>query len=257
MNSNEFLQLLNYAGIILCVVALCLLIVRGQWRQYWALGTLLFVRAFSGLLVSVALLSSGKSIEKHLAYQIYFYVYWTAFAIEAVLALLILYGALRLVLTPLRGLQSLGSRIFCGIAFFCAVLAASVPFGPNINGTRYLVAVVTQLQRMQAILTLCLLLFVLSVARAVGLSYRNSVLAVTVGLGTLAVMDLVSNIWLVHNPKMYQQYNVANAVAATVVVGLWAVYLALPERGRRTVDLPADSLLARWNRTCLIWIDGV
>jgi hypothetical protein len=255
MNSSELMQLLNYSEIILCVVALCFLFVRRQWRQYWALGMFLLVRAAYDLLISVALLLLSKGmVEKHLVFQIYFYAYWAAFAIEAVLALFILYGALGLVLRPLRGLQRLGSRIFCGIAIFCAAMAAIVPFAPGINGFRYLAATITQLQRLQDFLTLCLVLFVLSVARAMGLSYRSTVLVVTVGLGILAAMDLVRTTgWLTHHPEEYLQYNVASAIAATVVLGFWAVHLALPERGRRTVDLPDDSLLARLDRIGLSW----
>jgi hypothetical protein len=209
---------------------------------------LLLVRATTGLSLLLVIRSSGNAIEKHLAYQIYFYVYWGAFAIEILLSLLVLYGVFRVVLEPLPGLQRLGSRIFFGIAILCFALAVLTSFGPHLNGSRLLVAAITQLQGTLYLFTLCLVLYVFGVTRAVGLSYRNTVFGVTVGLGILAAKELVVTSVLTHSPQMFQQSNVVNGVVAAAVTGLWTVYLALSEPGRRTVELPANSLLARWNR---------
>jgi hypothetical protein len=247
MGSKEFLDLLSYVEIALCIVALCFLIFRGLWRQYWALGTLLLVRALSGIISSLTVHLSGKSLDKHLAYQIYFYVYWTTIAIECLLTFLILYCALRLVLNPLRRLQRLGSRIFSVITIFCIAIAAFIPSATSIYGVRYLVGAVSQLQLVQDAAVFGLLLFMLFAARALGLSYRSIVVAVTVGLGTLAAMDMVRIIWFTHHPQAYSQFNMANAIARTVVAGLWALCLALPEPPRRDVKFAADSALARWN----------
>ncbi len=248
MSSEGLLHLLTYTEIILSIVALYFLIFRGHWRLYWALGMLLLVRATTGLFLSLVLHLSGKAIQKHLAYQIYFYVYWVTFAIEILLTLLALYGAFRVVLEPLQGLQRLGSRIFRGIAIVGFALAVLISFGPHIDGSHFLIAAITQLQSTLALFTLCLVLYVFSVMRAVGLSYRNTVFAVTMGLGILAAKELVVTSVLTHSPQMFPQYNVVNGVVAVAVTGLWAVYLALSEPGRRTVELPANSLLARWNR---------
>jgi hypothetical protein len=254
MSSNELLHLLPYAEIILCVVALYFLIFRGHWRLYWALGMLLLVRATTGLVLLLVSHSSEKAIEKHLAYQIYFYVYWGALAVEILLTLLVLYSVFRVVLEPFRGLQRLGSRIFCGIAILCFALAVFTSFGPHLDGRHLLVAAITQLQNTLALFTICLVLYVFGFTRDVGLSYRGTVFGVTAGLGILAAMELVVTGWLAHSPQMFQQFNFVNAIVVAAVMGLWAAYLALPERGRRTVELPANSLLARWNRT---WTGGV
>ena len=248
MSSTELLHLLPYAEIILCLVALYFLISRGHWQLYWALGMLLLVRVTTSLFLLLILHLSGNAIEKHLAYQIYFYVYWGAFAIEVLLTLLVLYDAFRVVLEPFRGLQRLGSRIFCGIAVLCFALAVFISFGPHIDGSRLLIAAITQLQGTLDFFTLCVVLYIFGVMRAVGLSYRSTVFGVTMGLGILAAKELVVTSVLTHNPQMFQQSNVVNGVVAVAVAGLWAVYLALSEPGRRTVELPANSYLARWNR---------
>jgi hypothetical protein len=165
-----------------------------------------------------------------------------------VLTLLVLYGVFRVVLEPFPGLQRLGSRIFRGIAILCFALAVFTSLGPHLNGRSLLIAAITQLQSTLAVFTLCLVLCVFGLTRTVGLSYRNTVFGVTLGLGILAAKELVVSSVLTHNARMFQQSNVVNGVVAVAVTGLWAVYLALPEPGRGTVELPASSLLARWNR---------
>jgi hypothetical protein len=230
MSSTQLLDLVTYTEIILCIVAIYFLISRGHWRLYWALGTLLIVRATTSLVLLLVVHLSDKAIERHLAYQIYFYVYWGTYALESLLTLLVLYGALRVVLEPLPALQRLGSRIFCGIAIVCFPLAVFISIGPHLNGTHFLVAAITQLQSTLAVLTLCLILLlcVLNLTRTVELSYFSTVFGVIVGLGILAAMELVVAGWLSHSPQMFRQLNFTNALVTAAVMGLWVIYLRFP-----------------------------
>jgi hypothetical protein len=252
---SEFLRLSCFAEVALCGAVVYFLVLRGRWLQYWALGCFLIAQASSDLLLSLM-------IARKDGYAAYFYVYWIAVAIGSVLTGFVIYGAFRLALSQLRGLQRAGSRLLCGIGLICAALAVFSPFRPyfselrySLNGPHYIVVALSQLQRMQSVLTLCIVLCILGVAREVGLSYRSAVVGVTLGLGVRAALDLTLSVWLTHRPAMYLQFGAVHAVTIMAALSLWAVYLALPERSLRLIDLPNNSLLARWNRTCLTWTE--
>src|SRR5271166_5291154 len=95
------LQFLGYAETAACLAALILLVIRKRWTTYWALGWLLAVRLASGISLPIIMHFANRQT----AYHIYFYVYWVAFGLESVLALLVLYNVLRVTMGPLKGLR--------------------------------------------------------------------------------------------------------------------------------------------------------
>src|SRR6202042_1989645 len=164
----------------------------------------------------------GRSIEKHLAYQIYFYVYWTSYALEAIFSLLVIYSIFRLAMAPLKGLQTLGMLVFKWAAAISVVVALGSVFVPNMTGMKYLVAAISQLQRTQSILTLCLLLFVCFAIRPMGLSYSSRIFGVSLGLGIMATTDLVQSAWLTLKPAMGRNtYDMVNAIVICTILAVW------------------------------------
>jgi hypothetical protein len=113
VTSISLLGALGYLEVALCVGALCVLIARKQWADYAALGLFLAVRIASNAVLTYAhhaVLS--HSLTKVAAYHIYFYVYWTSFAIESILTLIVVYSVFKLAMAPLKGLQTLGMLVF-------------------------------------------------------------------------------------------------------------------------------------------------
>ena len=248
MPSSSFIGVLGYLEIFLCVAALAILIGKKQWRDYWGLGALLVVRAASNSLLMAVEQFSGRGIERHIAYHIYFYVYWIGFAIESILALLIVYGVFKLAMAPLKGLQTLGMLVFKWAAGISVAVALGSAFSPGLKGTGLLVNAISQLQRTQSILTLCLLLFVTFAIRPMGLSYSSRIFVVSLGLGIMSTNDLVQSAWLVFNPTMASTYDVVNGVVICVILVTWTAYFALPEPKRRIIVLPTTSPFLRWNQ---------
>ena len=248
MPSSSFIGVLGYLEIFLCVAALAILIGKKQWRDYWGLGALLVVRAASNSLLMAVEQFSGRGIERHIAYHIYFYVYWIGFAIESILALLIVYGVFKLAMAPLKGLQTLGMLVFKWAAGISVAVAIGSAFSPGLKGTGLLVNAISQLQRTQSILTLCLLLFVTFAIRPMGLSYSSRIFGVSLGLGIMSTNDLVQSAWLVFNPTMASTYDVVNGVVICVILVTWTAYFALPEPKRRIIVLPTTSPFLRWNQ---------
>jgi hypothetical protein len=249
VNSISFLRALGYLEVLLAGLALLVLLGRKQLKDFSSLGCFLAVRAFSDVLLTT--LHSPvvrQRLGEQAAYDTYFYTYWVSFALESVLALLIVYGIFRLAMAPLKGLQTLGMLVFKWAAGISIAVALGSAFAPHMTGTNYLVAAISQLQRTQSILTLCLLLFVTFAIRPMGLSYRSRIFGVSLGLGMMATNDLVQSAWTAFNPSMETNYNYVNGFVICAILATWTAYFALPEPKRRIIVLPTTSPFLRWNQ---------
>jgi len=249
VSSISLISALSYLEVLICSLALFALLARKQWRDFASLGCFLAVRITSDVLMTA--LHSG-AVRHRLgnghAYDLYFYTYWTSFALESVLALLIVYGIFRLAMAPLKGLQTLGMLVFKWAAGISVAVALGSAFSPATTGTKYVVAAILQLQRTQSILTLCLLLFVTFAIRPMGLSYRSRIFGVSLGLGMMATSDLVQTAWLAFHPSTDSMHNVVNGVVICFILSTWTAYFALPEPKRRMIVLPTTSPFLRWNQ---------
>jgi hypothetical protein len=245
---RSLLQLFGYLEPVLCGMLIYFLVRNKAARQFGYLVALLGVR-FACSAICLPLLSlCGQGIEKHLAYQIYFYVYWVSYALEAIFSLLVIYSIFKLAMAPLKGLQSLGMLVFRWVAAISVAVAIGVAVTPHLSGITFLVSMITQLQQTSSILTLCLLLFVCFAIRPMGLSYRSRIFGVSFGLGLLATINLVNSAWIAHNPNMYSSFSVVNGLAVALTLLTWSAYFAFPEPKRRIIVLPTTSPFLRWNQ---------
>jgi hypothetical protein len=240
---------LGYLEIVLSVAALYLLVAKKQWADYSALGCFLGVRIMSNAVLTAAHHAVvSHALSRTTAYHIYFGVYWTSFGVESVLALIVVYSIFKLAMAPLKGLQALGMLVFKWAAGISVAVALGSAFTPGLKGADLVVNAISQLQRTQSILTLCLLLFVCFAIRPMGLSYTSRIFGVSLGLGILSTNDLVQSAWLVLNPSMHTAYNQINGIVICVILITWITYFALPEPKRRIIVLPTTSPFLRWNQ---------
>jgi hypothetical protein len=249
----QFLNSLAYFEVLFCLAALCAITLKKQWPEYWSLGAFLATRFLSDIILiplwhlSIPVPGQSPAIA-HNAYIAYFYVYWISFALESVLALIVVYSIFRLAMAPLKGLQQLGMLVFRWAASISVVVALGSAFAPKMTGAKYLVAAISQLQRTQSILTLCLLVFVCFAIIPMGLNYGSRIFGVSLGLGIMATNDLVQSAWLILIPRMHSIYNLVNGVVICLVLATWTAYFALPEPKRRLIVLPTTSPFLRWNQ---------
>jgi hypothetical protein len=247
--SISILSALGYLEVTLCVAALSLIVLKKHWADYSALGSFLVVRIVSNVILSALnSYAAGHPASRGGAYKIYFYSYWFSFAVEAVLALLIVYSVFRLAMAPLKGLQTLGMLVFKWAASISVAVALGSAFAPHMTGTKYLMAAISQLQRTQSILTLCLLLFVCFAIRPMGLSYSSRIFGVSLGLGIMATNDLVHSAWLALKPGTNTVDDLVNGLVICTILATWTSYFALPEPKRRLIVLPTTSPFLRWNQ---------
>jgi hypothetical protein len=175
-------------------------------------------------------------------------VYWTSYALEAILSLMVIYSIFKLAMAPLKGLQTLGMLVFRWVAAISVAVAIGVAVTPHLTGIKFMVAMITQLQQTSSILTLCLLLFVCFAIRPMGLSYRSRIFGVSLGLGFLATVNLINSAWIAHYESMYSLFSIINGFAVGLTLLTWSAYFAFPEPKRRIITLPTTSPFLRWNQ---------
>jgi hypothetical protein len=249
--SISLIQCLEYLEPILCGMLIVFLVRSKAAQQFIYLTALMTVRFACSVITLPLLYLCGRGIERHVAYQAYFYVYWISYAFEAILSLLVIYSIFRLAMAPLKGLQTLGMLVFRWVAAISGAVAIGVALTPHISGITFLVAMITQLQQTSSILTLCLLLFVCFAIRPMGLSYRSRIFGVSLGLGVLATVSLVNSAWISHNANMYSSFSAVNGIAVMFTLLTWSAYFAFPEPKRRIITLPTTSPFLRWNQIAM------
>ena len=251
MSSFSVVDVLTFVELTSCVLALAVMYHRRQISQIKPLALLLLVR-ISTIAICLPLMSmAGNQISRTLAYQIYFYVYWSSYALEAILGFCIIYVIYNLAMAPLKGLQRLGMLMFRWAAGIAVAIATTMAFGPHVTSAKFIMRAVTQLQQTQSVLTLCMLLFVCMAIRPMGLSYRSKIFGVSLGLGIIAATDLVVAAWFVNFKSIYSLSSIISGSAICLTLFIWTGYFAIPEPRRRMIILPTTSPFLRWNQISL------
>jgi len=242
------IQLLSYLEPVFCVLVLVTLLRAGASKTFGFLSALLVVRVSADVICLFTMKFSSRVIERHLAYNVYFYVYWISYAVESILYLLLIVGIFRLAMEPLKGLQTLGMLVFKWAGAISVALAIGIGLAPHQSGHVFFAAMIMQLQQTSSILILCLLLFVCFAIRPMGLSFRSRIFGVSLGLGIMAACSLVSSAWITNAPRMDSAVNVMMGVTGCGTLLLWSAYFAFPEEKRRIIMLPTTSPFLRWNQ---------
>ena len=249
MTIEQAVSFVEYADPVLCLIAGISLCLSKSLKAYGYLAALLFSRVFF-FGTEWTILWTGRQLnERSAAYVYYFYTYWIAFAVESILMLVVICSMYRLAMAPLKGLHTLGMLVFKWVAVISVLVALGSAFAPHITKINYLVSFVSQMQRTQSILILCLLLFVCFAIRPMGLSYRSRIFGVSLGLGVMATTDMVQSAWI-HNvsSSMYGAFSIISGGAVCLTLATWTVYFVLPEPKRRLITLPTTSPFLRWNQ---------
>jgi hypothetical protein len=242
-------SVLEYAEPFLCLIALASLLRARAAKPYRFLVALLATRSVA-LGVEFLILRYGRQLFGGLlGYSVYFYFYWSSFAIESILMLAVICSMYRLAMAPLKGLQNLGMLIFSWVAGISVLLALGLSAAPHVTTTHYILNFVSQMQRTQSILILCLLLFVCFAIRPMGLSYRSRIFGVSLGLGIMATNNLIQSSWVAHTSTgLYGFMTTVNDVVCCLNLLTWTLYFAFPEPKRRIITLPTTSPFLRWNQ---------
>ena len=247
LSNRDLVDFLCLLEPVACIVALLLIRRSSQLRHFYFLAAYLAARLISDVLL-LGLFYNGKHLAHELSYKLYFYVYWSTYAVEAVLGFGIIFSIYKLAMAPLQGLSKLGMLMFRWAGGIAVAIAVTMAFGPHVNSQSFIIRAVSQLQQTQSVLTLCMLLFVCLAIRPMGLSFRSKIFGVCFGLGILATTDLVGAAWLSQVKSFASAFNFINGLAILLTLAVWMTYFVMPEPKRRMIVLPTTSPFLRWNQ---------
>jgi hypothetical protein len=218
---------------------------RSQFRTFSFVGLFLATRLGTDIFFSITQRPHFMGMTSKQLYYLYFYPFWASYAIESILGFGIIYSVYRLAMAPLKGLQGLGILMFRWAFGIALAISFSTALGTKFNGKTAVSLAISELQRVENTLTLCMLLFVCIAIRPMGLSVRSKIFGVNLGLGMMATVDLVFSAWVPSMSSALQYFRGATACLAFLT---WAVYFAMPEPKRRMIVLPTTSPFLRWNQ---------
>ena len=241
-------ELLCLLETICCFAALIGLYQSKQVKQFASFTVLLSTRFLGDLILLGLMVGSSRIIERHVAYRLYFYTYWSSFALESIVSLYVVLGIFQLAMAPLPGLRKLGMLIFRWAVAISVALALIVGASPHESGRLLVLSFVMQLQQISSVLTLCLLLFVCFAIRPMGLTFRSRIFGVSFGLGLISACNLSQSAWIAHSPHLDSIINIVASLVGCATLCVWSAYFSLPEPKRRIIVLPTTSPFLRWNQ---------
>lgn len=248
--------ILEYTMMVECLASVvCLVIIwrKRLLRDMWGLAAFLAVCAVE-IFISIGLMYFRREIgiTPHQAWMSLYFTKWIGLLIEYVLLLIVIYGAFRLAMKPLRGLHRAGKVIFRWVAVVSLLLSLGMAFGPRgADPASYLIGVVAErLQQGTSVLLLCMLVFVCFATRYLGLTYRSRIFGILLGLGIFSACTLVQSAWLATKgaQTVYAPILLVSAFGFLTCLAVWSGYLLAPEPKRKLVLLPTTSPYFFWNQ---------
>lgn len=184
-------------------------------------------------------------VERHLAYAIYYYVYWVGYLVVAGLALLVIREVFSHLMRPLPGLGRYGLMAFRWVTLTSVLISLATALYPMNAGRDPLVAVTSGAMRCASILELCLLAFIMVSMQTLRLSPRSREFGVALGLGIIAAADLFGSALAFGHSTLASLASYGSQIVVTVGVVVWMVYFARPEKETQIAE--EMSSLQRWN----------
>jgi hypothetical protein len=246
---------LEYTMMAEAVVSFACLVI--MWRKHllrdmWGLAAFISVYA-AETVISIGLMFFRKElhIDRLFAWHAVFFSRWISMLVGYALLLIVIYGAFRLAMKPLRGLHRAGKMIFRWVAVVSFALSLGMAFGPRSGGeTQYIGIVAERLQQGTSVLLLCMLLFVCFTTRYLGLTFRSRIFGILLGLGIFSACTLVESAWIATKgaETLYSPIFLVSAFGYLACLFVWSGYFLAPEPERKLVLLPTTSPYFFWNQ---------
>lgn len=218
---------------------------RGLRRRFPVLGAylILHVAAMPFLMGTFHLVTQpwGRNY-----FPAYYLSYWGVYVASAALIFLICIEVFRSALKAFPGIARLGTVIFRWAAVASVVLTFStVSFSHK--GLLLIPDLGLGIMRSVSILELFLLAFLCFSMNALRLNIRDMAFGIALGLGMMACNDLVAVSLLSRSASLTSPLQMLYEGVLLAVMGVWAIYFALPEPAAKLVVVPVNSTIYRWN----------
>lgn len=246
MSSQSIMSGMCVAEFALWAVFGCLFWRRRLQLQFPAMGVYLCLRLAAMPILLYFYYGQGRNWFNGYCYDFYFYSYWLVYFASAVILCFICIEIFRSALSSFPGLQRLGTVAFRWVALVSVVL--SLPTIPLEHSWMLMMThTAFRLMRSVSILELCLLAFLCLSLNALGLSMREIPFGLALGLGIISSGDFLTSLLWSRSASTTDLYQFVTESLILLSLSIWIVYSALPEPARKSVVLPAHSIILRWN----------
>jgi hypothetical protein len=215
--------------------------------KFPAFGAYLSCRLGIYAILSVLLYAvHSGSMEKHLAYSTYYYVYWIGYLAGAGAAFLVIQEVFSHTMEAISGIRHLGIIAFRWVTLISVLISVAVAIYPAGLKQNLLIAATSGLMRCIGILELCLLAFIVLSMRTLRIPLRSRDFGIALGLGMVAAAELFGSAFAFGHSTLASLANYASQIVVTLAAAVWSVYFVAPELDREPIALPESSPLARW-----------
>jgi len=232
---------------VLFSVAVCAVFFRSNLRRdYPWMFRYLAVQAVTAVIIDFLLY--GPLLASPMDYtKIYFVTYWAGFLLSSGLLFLSCLDVYRQAMAPLPGLARMGTTLFTWAAIASIVVTATT-FTSITPGPGMMAKVGLQLLRCAGATELCLLALLMLSMKAIGLSPRSKPLGFALGLGLMASNDCAKSVVTMLQAGNSPYVQLGFEFAAILTFGIWMVYAWMPDPARKTVTVPVNSAIYKWDQ---------
>jgi hypothetical protein len=234
------------ADFILSIAAYGLFFRQNLRKQYPWLFSYLSVRAVTSVILGFLLY--GPLLASPLTYtKIYFVVSWLCLLFSSGLLFLSCLDVYRQAMAPLQGLVRMGTTVFRWAAL-ASILVSATTLTSIGSGPGMIMKIGVQLMRCVGTAELCLLALLLLSMKAIGLSPRSRPFGMAIGLGVIAAVDCAQSSAAVLQFAVSPAIQSALQATTLLTLVLWIVYSLMPEPAIKTVTVPVNSAIYKWDQ---------
>lgn len=225
------------------LTAICVFLWRNQMRARYPL---FFAYCAFHVVSSVALFAIYR-----LAFEQYFFAYWTINALRVGLGFGVIYELFQNALRPYHALRDLGKMLFGWAAVVMLLVGVLIGMtGSAPNEASRVVAGVLGVERIVRLMQCGMLLFLLLFGSRLGLTFRHRTFGIAAGIGVYAATDLLFvSLRAQIGPAWETQAALLRQFVWIGACGAWLTYVLRPEPAREALPSMAAArpILQRWN----------
>jgi hypothetical protein len=183
---------------------------------------------------------------------LYVYVYWVCESLGLGLGLVVIYETFKTLLASYPALHRLAKKTFKATVMVLLLLAGGVVyFHGAIEGSRFVAGFVS-LEQGTRIAEVGLIVFLFAFSRVLGLSWRQHLFGIVLGLGIFSTVELVSITMRAHVGILATPtFNIIRGFSFDISMLVWIGYILLPERAASSVEIPKRAQLEQWNQAVM------
>ena len=232
---NHIIGALTYIEVMLALLALALLAKKHALGQYKSLVAIL-IFIFSADVVG-SLIAHQHPANLHLVREIYFYFYWSASIVEAILMLIFCYGILTRLFSSLPEMRSVSTRVFGWIVLLWCAGSTSFFFTPHMKAARLLAVEITQLKLLEGGISLLTAMVVFICIRPLGHRLRGPMPAFGLGLIFSAMIVFSNSLFRNYSAQYYFWIVIFGSGAICAQLISWVAAISWSEPAGQIVSL--------------------